>query len=339
MTDKHTIRLVSKNPHDQLVMKSILGILSQRACRNWSYAEDNADAEVVVVDVDKELPNFTSLRAANHCRVFVSYGETSRYTPEINYSLPKPIRAKDLLVLLTDIENTLTLPVPVILPSRVPEKAPTDSVQKTLTSTKLLDQLLTAAKQYNDAIVEINLGNQQLYLDNRRKKIFANGPLVTSQLAEGLLVCRTTDKVPLTALESLTFTDIFYELTLLQSSASLANDLSVKDEFTIKQWPNMSHSRHAKSMIRTAAYFSKQKATINKAAGDLALEVNHVIGFINAVHSQNLLVSYPAMALAMAAPEHTSLAAKTRPTEQPVQAKTSSGIGGLFGRIRQRLGM
>lgn len=342
MTDKHTIRLVSQNPHDQLVMKSILGILGQRACKSWSYAEDHCDSEVVVVDVDKELPNFTSLREANHCRVIVSYGETSRFIPEINFSLPKPIRAKDLLVLLTDIEKTLTLPVHVVLPGRVPEKVPTDSIQKTLTSTKLLDQLLTAAKQSNDAIVEINLGNQQLYLDNRRKKIFANGPLFASQLAEGPLLCRTTDKIPLTALESLTFTDIFYELTLLQSSASLANDLSVKDEFTIKQWPNMSHSRHAKSMIRTAAYFSKQKATINKAARDLALEVNHIIGFINAVHSQNLLVSHPVMALAMAAPEHTGFAANTKQTAEPavpVQAKTSSGLGGLFGRIRQKLGM
>jgi len=62
MPDKHTIRLVSNNTHDQLVMKSLMGIIGQRACRNWSYAEDNSDADVVIVDVDKEYPDIATLQ-------------------------------------------------------------------------------------------------------------------------------------------------------------------------------------------------------------------------------------------------------------------------------------
>jgi hypothetical protein len=254
----------------------------------------------------------------------------------MSFSLSKPLRAKDVIVLLSDIERTLA---PTTLNFASPAPVATESAKKVFTSAKVLNQLLDATKQYKDAIVEVNLGQQLLYLDNRRKKIFVNGTFVTSQLTDQQIVCRATDKVPFSALESLTFTDIFYELTLSQSSASLANDLSANDEFTIRQWPNIANSRHAKNMMRMAAYFSKQKATINKAAGDLALELNYIVGFINAVHSQDLLVSHPALALANVAVADTDRGFAQNVNTEPVQAKTSSGLGGLFGRIRQRLGI
>lgn len=335
MPNKYTLRLVSSNTHDQLVMKSLMGIIGQRACRNWSYAEDNSDADVVIVDVDKEYPDVAILQKINHCHTIVSFSEAARYVPRMSFSLSKPLRAKDVLVLLSDIERTLDAPTALNFASSA--SVATESAKKVFTSAKVLDQLLDATKQYKGAIVEVNLGQQLLYLDNRRKKIFVNGTFVTSQLTDRQIVCRATDKVPFSALESLTFTDIFYELTLSQSSASLANDLSANDEFTIRQWPNMANSRHAKNMMRMAAYFSKQKATINKAARDLALELNYIVGFINAVHSQDLLVSHPALALANVPVADTGFAQNVN--TEPVQAKTSSGLGGLFGRIRQRLGI
>lgn len=336
MPNKYTLRLVSSNTHDQLVMKSLMGIIGQRACRNWSYAEDNFNADVVIVDVDKEYPDIVTLEKNNHCHTIVSLSEAARYVPRMSFSLSKPLRAKDVLALLGDIERTLSPPASVTFASSAP--IATESAKKVFTSAnKVLDQLLDATKQYKGAIVEVNLGQQLLYLDNRRKKIFVNGSFVTSQLTDRQIMCRATDKVPFSALESLTFTDIFYELTLSQSSASLANDLSANDEFTIRQWPNMANSRHAKNMMRMAAYFSKQKATVNKAARDLALELNYIVGFINAVHSQDLLVSHPALVLANAAVPDTGFAHNVN--TEPVQAKTSSGLGGLFGRIRQRLGI
>lgn len=336
MPNKYTLRLVSSNTHDQLVMKSLMGIIGQRACRNWSYAEDNSNADVVIVDVDKEYPDITTLQKINHCHTIVSFSEAARYVPRMSFSLSKPLRAKDVIVLLSDIERTLA---PTTLNFASPAPVATESAKKVFTSAKVLNQLLDATKQYKDAIVEVNLGQQLLYLDNRRKKIFVNGTFVTSQLTDQQIVCRATDKVPFSALESLTFTDIFYELTLSQSSASLANDLSANDEFAIRQWPNIANSRHAKNMMRMAAYFSKQKATINKAAGDLALELNYIVGFINAVHSQDLLVSHPALALANVAVADTDRGFAQNVNTEPVQAKTSSGLGGLFGRIRQRLGI
>lgn len=337
MPKKYTLRLVSSNTHDQLVMKSLMGIIGQRACKNWSYAEDNSDADVVIVDVDKEYPDITTLQKINHCHTIVSFSKAARYVPRMSFSLSKPLRAKDVLGLLSDIERTLDAPTALNFASSAP--VATESAKKVFTSPKVLDQLLNATKQYKGAIVEVNLGQQLLYLDNRRKKIFVNGTFVTSQLTDQQIVCRATDKVPFSALESLTFTDIFYELTLSQSSASLANDLSANDEFAIRQWPNMANSRHAKNMMRMAAYFSKQKATINKAAHDLALELNYIVGFINAAHSQDLLVSHPALALANVAVADTDRGFAQNVNTEPVQAKTSSGLGGLFGRIRQRLGI
>lgn len=335
MPDKYTLRLVSTSIHDQLVLKSLLGVISQRTSRVWSYAEDNVNADVLIVDVDKDYPDIATLKRANHCHAIVSFSETSRYVPQMSFSLHKPLRAKDVLVLLTDIERALPATTSQTLSSPTPAQVSTNSTQKAFTSSKVLDQLLHATKHYKDAVVEINIGKQRMYFDNRRKKIFVSGALVFSQMTDQQIVCRTIEKVPLTALESLTFTDIFYELTLSQSSVSLAHDLSTHDEFTIRQWPNMANSRHAKSMIRMAAYFAKQKATVHKAAQDLAVELNDIIGFINAVHSQDLLVSYPMMAVANAVVPDVHNTTNPEPVQQP----TSSGIGGLFGRIRQRLGI
>lgn len=339
MLNRHTIRLVSTNTHDQLVMKSLLSIIGQRACKNWSYAEDNVDADVIVVDVDNEYPDIATLQRNNRCHTIVSFSEKSRYVPQMSFSLSKPLRAKDVLVLLGDIERILAPSTFEDLTSKIPEKTSTNSAQKAFTSSKVLDQLLNATKQYKGAIVEVDLGNQFLYLDNRRKKIFISGLFVASQLTERQITCRAIDKVPFTALESLTFTDLFYELTLSQSSASLANDLSANDEFTIRQWPNMVHSRHAKNMIRMAAYFSKQKATVSQAARDLALELNDIIGFLNAAYSQDLVVSHPAMALASATLPSNDFAQNVNHTNTEVPTKTSSGLGGLFGRIRQKFGL
>lgn len=138
--------------------------------------------------------------------------------------------------------------------------------------------------------------------------------------------------------EAMTLADLFYELSLAEPTVSLATGLSAESIYYIKQWPNMGNSRHAKAMVKMAAYFSKQQATLSKAAHDLSLELNQIMAFINAVHSQNLLMSVANQAL----PKTTipELAPKiVEDTKQAPPPPKSNAVGGLFSRIRQRLGI
>lgn len=341
MANLRTMYLASKNNHDVLVIKSLLGIVGHRASTNWAPVEDGMRADVIILDVDNAFPNVVALKKDTGCKLVVSYSVTNQKIPNIDFQLSKPVRARDLLALLNDLENMLGSqvylpPTMTGVSSPKPDRAPTQSDSEQV---KMLDELLALTQQYKAAILEVRIGNQICYLDNYRKKSFLSHDFFAANVLEGQIKARVVDAVPQGALESLLFTDLFYELTLKQPPARLAKGLSLESEFHIKQWPNMSNSKNAKSMIRIAAYFSKQSASLAKAARDLSIEINPIIGFINAVHSQNLLVYSAASPIAMTM-DNSQIPVQPQSVAEPIEApKPKSGIGGLFGRIRQKLGM
>lgn len=343
MANTHTIRLLSDSNHDQLVVKSILGIVGHRANADWIYPEySSVSSDVVIVDIDTALPDLAALKKQHQAKLVVVYGFTPYKLPLADFLLVKPVRAKDLLTLLSDLEGRLQQEIPASIDkldiSTVKSNTVSNSIQhKPDSSQRTIDKLLFLTKGYSAACLEVRFDGQvYCYVDNYRKRIFPNKTL-RNYSPTGNMSYRVVDSIAQTSnFEAVTFTDFFYELTLLQPPVLLMSDLSVENLFSIKQWPNMGNSRHAKDMVRIAAYFSKQQATLIKAAHDLSLEVNDVIGFINAVHSQNLLIFAevpPSQIIKKSSQSKDSLENNTSlPTK-------SSGIGGLFGRIRQRLGM
>lgn len=351
MANTYTIRLLSDSNHDQLVVKSLLGIVGHRANADWIIPEyDGVSSDVIIVDIDGSLPNLASLKRQYQAKLIVVYGLTPYKLPLTDFLLVKPVRAKELLMLLNDLEQRLqqdtVIPSlnsgqiihnPVIQPSSNVE-ASSHTITKSSTSQKTIDKLLALTKEYKAASLEVRFDGQvYCYLDNYRKRALVNH-IFRNMLPMGNLTYRVVDSIPQQAnFEPVTFTDLFYELTLLQPPAMLVSGLSVENIFSIKQWPNMGNSRHAKNMVRIAAYFSKQQATLAKASRDLSVEVNDVVGFINAVHSQNLLM------FAEVAPVTTTVAVAVQNAEAEHDVKVNetakTGIGGLFGRIRQRLGM
>ena len=351
MANTHTIRLLSDSNHDQLVFKLLLGIVGHRANADWIIPEyDGVISDVIIVDIDGSLPNLASLKRQYQAKLVVVYGLTPYKLPLTDFLLVKPVRAKELLTLLNDLEQRLqqdtVIPSlnsgqiihnPVIQPSSNVE-ASSHTITKSSTSQKTIDKLLALTKEYKAASLEVRFDGQvYCYLDNYRKRALVNH-IFRNMLPMGNLTYRVVDSIPQqTNFEPVTFTDLFYELTLLQTPAMLVNGLSVENIFSIKQWPNMGDSRHAKNMVRIAAYFSKQQATLNKASQDLSVEVNDVIGFINAVHSQNLL----SFADAVQSGAASKVVQQVETNENKVTATPtkSGGIGSLFGRIRQRLGM
>lgn len=339
---QQSLYLASKNNHDVLVIKSLLGIVGHRASTNWTPVDEGLSADVVILDVDdNEYPNVSALKKDTGCKLVVSYSFTNQKIPNVDFQLSKPVRARDLLILLNDLENVLGSQVhlPTTMAGLSSPKTDRVQTQPDNEKVKILDELLALTQQYKAAILEVRIGNQVCYLDNYRKKSFLSHDFLTPNLLNGQIKARVVDTVPQGALESLLFTDLFYELTLQQPPARLAKGLSVEGEFHIKQWPNMSNSKNAKSMIRIAAYFSKQTATLAKAARDLSIEINQIIGFINAVHSQNLLVYSAASPIAMSV-DNRQISVQPQSVAESIEVpKPKSGIGGLFGRIRQKLGM
>ena len=269
----------------------------------------------------------------------MAYGSVLQKSAAFDFLLPKPVRSKDLLLLLNDLEaklsqyadtdvtakfmvdNTIRTKVvtpqtPTLVPAPMPEK--------------LVDGLLALSKQYKAAMLEVRVNGQvYAYLDNYRKKAFVN-PLFLKDVPIGKLGSRVVDSMPQNNnFKAVTFTDLFFDLTLSQPPAVLVEGLSTDDTFSIK------------SMVIIAAYFSKQQATLAKATRDLSVEMNQIVGFINAVHSQNLLTyssSVPTVTKMSIEPKQDVVAVVETIPVKEAPAK-SSGIGGLFGRIRQRLGI
>lgn len=351
MANTHTIRLLSDSNHDQVVVKSLLGIVGHRASANWTYPEyDGLKSDVIIVDIDGVQPNLATLKRQYGAKAVVVYGITPYKMPLSDFLLVKPVRAKDLLLLLNDLEQLLENDI--VVPSKIEDlvSKPTLAIEsqfvqkanvvpiKPKGAQKIIDELLVLTKQYKAATLEVRLDGQvYCYLDNYRKRALVSH-VFWGTLPVGAVTYRVIESVPQNTVnfETVTFTDLFYELTILQPPADLVSDLSAENIFSIKQWPNMGNSRHAKNMVRIAAYFSKQQATLAKAARDLSVEVNDVVGFINAVHSQNLLTFADAAPVVVTAP--TSVVEAETDVKANEAAK-SGGIGGLFGRIRQRLGM
>lgn len=349
MANTHTIRLLSDSNHNKVVVKSLLGIVGHRANADWIIPEcDYVSSDVIIVDIDGSLPNLASLKRQYQAKLVVVYGLTPYKLPLTDFLLVKPVRAKELLTLLNDLEQRLQQDTAspslnseqTVLNSTIQPnvEAYSHTTTKSNASQKTIDKLLALTKEYKAASLEVRFDGQvYCYLDNYRKRALVNH-IFRNMLPMGNLTYRVVDSIPQQAnFEPVTFTDLFYELTLLQPPAMLVSGLSVENIFSIKQWPNMGNSRHAKNMVRIAAYFSKQQATLAKAARDLSVEVNDVVGFINAVHSQNLLM------FAEVAPVTTTVAVAAQNAEAEHDVKVNetakSGIGGLFGRIRQRLGM
>jgi len=361
MSTNLTIRLLSNSQRDQLLLKSLLTVVGHRGSINWTHSLYDNSCDVVIVDVDEPHPNLAILKKLYQCKSVVVYGTTANNMSMADAVLVKPLRARDLNYLLMDIEkgfgfegnslagNYTLEKLDAVSLSNINTSLPnqkaisTSIVEENFLSRGLMEDLLILINKYKSNIVEIKIDDVvALYVDNYRKRALVNTKVLSDSYL-GILTLKIIDIFPrYENFELMTFTDLFCELTLQQSNPRLIKGLSPENIYYIKQWPNMGNSRHAKNMVRMAAYFSKQQATLSKAAHDLSMDLNHIIAFVNAVYSQNLL---------MYATNHTPIQQKIVPDLLPKdkdelrtstntipQAK-SNAVGGLFSRIRQRLGI
>jgi len=363
MSTNLTIRLISNSQRDQLLLKSLLTVVGHRGSINWTHSLYENSCDVVIVDIDEPHPNLAILKKLYQCKSVVVYGAMANNMSMsmADALLVKPLRARDLNSLLMEIErdfgfegnnlagNHTLDKLDSISLSNMNTSLPnqkvvsTPIIEESVFSRGLMEDLLMLINKYKDNIVEIKMDDTiSLYIDNYRKRALVNQKILKDSYS-GILTFKIVDILPKHQDFSLmTFTDLFYDLTLQQANSRLIKGLSPENIYYIKQWPNMGNSRHAKNMVRMAAYFSKQQATLSKAAHDLSVDLNHIIGFINAVYSQNLLM-YASNNIPVQQKIVPDLLPKdkdelTASTTTIPQAKNNA-VGGLFSRIRQRLGI
>ncbi len=106
MASNYMIAVLAEE-HDKALMKSLLATFGDRGDNQWSYTEEMASADVVVVDFESHAQNLP-LRGAKHGHIVVAYSQQTPSNPPTPFMLAKPVRGRDFVKLLERMEDVLT---------------------------------------------------------------------------------------------------------------------------------------------------------------------------------------------------------------------------------------
>ncbi|PTQ87897.1 hypothetical protein [Agitococcus lubricus] len=342
----HSISCVSSQEQQIMLLKSLFNIINighrNNSLIQWDFL-DEGKSDVIIFDYDDNLP----VPDVFNNRITVGFSRDYQKVKHLPFFLIKPVRSRDLMQLLSALDDCMLgvseSNLPKIKDVTRPSLAAIQLAQSVYT-TNHLDTILEILRKHPKCTIKVQVESSFIYIDNDRKKVFLPDTFNYANFMSGHELnfnplALLPDNIPL---KTVTFADFFYEFTIQQQDAQLLSELQDSSLFQIKQWPQFLNSKNTKALIQVSAYFSKRKATLQLAAKDLSLGLSELIGFLNAVHAQNLLLfeaalpSTNSIARTIQMEPKAAIAVDAPP---PPPAKTESKIGGLFGRIRQRLGL
>jgi hypothetical protein len=317
------IGCVSNQPQQVLLLKSLLSIAGDRADSDnvWTYS-DSGYRDAVVMDLDDEDTE-GSPRAVDG-NVVIAMSRDLAILKGRPFALQKPLRSKDIVHLLEVLDQHFegaAQTAPSLAASSPGARHGDDR----------LDAILALSRRKDGHILFLDFGGPQAYLDIKRQKIFIDKEFPFAVVAGGgRFSAAEVAAIPAGRHVGVSVADFFYEYTLSAKQAELVDGLSLQARYYIRQWPQFLKSSNTKALIKLSAYFSRRKATINAAAQDLLVGINQIEAYLNAAYVQGLLMveadTAPAVAVRSATPE----AAPPRAAAAP---------HGLFGKIRQKLGL
>lgn len=314
----YSITCISSQEHQQMLLKSLVNILGiqTQSRTEWTYVDQNT-ADVIIFDYDDGLPN------QYPSAMVVGFSRNTSLLKEIPFALHKPLRSRDLLNLLSELDEHLRKKQQKHLNYLDAEQSDTNDP---------LDIILTLVRNNSHSMFSLHFDEQVVYLEPAKKKIFTPHSFSYAAInKDSDFQYHSLPELPNISLKQISIADFFYEFTVNENNAHLLSGLNSDARFQIKQWPNFANNQNTKSALKISAYFSKQKATLQTAAQELSLDINQLFGFINAVHAQNLLIFDTEI------PIPTPIVATTATTAPVVQENKK--VSGLFGRIRQRFGL
>ena len=266
-----------------MLLKSLFGIVGHRTHANneWTYTDDD-HADVYILDVDDEA---NRARAKTSRKPVVVFSRDATLLKGYEFTLLKPLRSRDLLQVLDQLDQRLLNQVSDVNGVR---NGSTQTARNA--NTDCLDELFTLLRQYAEHQFSFRFDDERIFIDTNKKRVYFDTGFnytsaVSGQRAEFTLLTAIPEGLPAVSLA-----DFFYEFTVQEREAHLLAELHQAEKFQIKQWPQFINAANTKAMIRVSAYFSKNRASLPTAARELAVDSQQLMGFINAVHAQNLLV-------------------------------------------------
>lgn len=316
------IGCVSNQPQQVMLLKSLLSIAGDRAESGnvWTYS-DSGHRDAVVMDLDDETHEGLSPDVDGD--VVIAMSRDLAILKGRQFALLKPLRSKDIVHLLEILDQHFEDSGAAAPAMNLPASAVRHGDDR-------LDAILALARR-KDGMLLLDFGGPQIYLDIRKQKVFLDKEFPFAIVAGGGRFSVTeVMAIPLGRHVAVSVADFFYEYTLSAKQAELVDGLSLQARYYIRQWPQFLKSSNTKALIKLSAYFSRRKATINAAAQDLLVGINQIEAYLNAAYVQGLLMmeadTAPVVAVHSAAPDI-------------VKPRAAAAPQGLFGKIRQKLGL
>lgn len=317
------IGCISSQPQQVLLLKSLLSIAGDRADSGnvWTYS-DSGHRDAVVMDLDDEAQE--GIPQGVDGDVVIAMSRDLAILKGRQFALQKPLRSKDIVHLLEVLDQHFVA-------SAEASPALASSSTGVRHGDDRLDTILALSRRKDGHILLLDFGGEQAYLDIKNQKIFLDKDFPFAVVAGGGRFGVTeVASIPAGRYIGVSVADFFYEYTLSAKQAGLVDGLSLQAKYYIRQWPQFLKASNTKALIKLSAYFSRRRATISAAAQDLVVGINQIEAYINAAYVQGLLMveaeTAPAAAVRSAAPEL-------------MKPRTATATHGLFGKIRQKLGL
>lgn len=321
------IGCVSRQPQQVLLLKSLLSIAGDRADSGnvWTYS-DSGHCDAMVMDLDDGSQGDSVQDVDSD--VVVAMSRDLAILNGRKFSLQKPLRSRDIVHLLEVLDQHFE---EGMASSAV--KSSVDAPAEVIQRDHRLEAILVLLRRKSGNVLLLDFGGPQAYLDIKNQKIFLEKdfpfPLVA---AGGHFNVTEVSAIPAGRHVGISAADFFYEYTLSAKQAGLVDGLSLQARYYIRQWPHFLKASNTKALIKLSAYFSRRKATINSAAQDLLVGIQQIEAYLNAAYVQGLLMVDADAAPAVMMPRSAVAA------DVPVP-KMATATRGLFGKIRQKLGL
>lgn len=326
------IGCVSSQPQQVMLLKSLLNIAGDRAESGniWTYS-DSGHLDAVVMDFDDGSSRESSRDLDSD--VMVAMSRDLAILSGQQFALHKPLRSRDVVHLLELLDQHFDGGA---MHAQQPESAVAEGMQRD----ERLNAILALLRRKNGRFLLLDFGVAGAFIDIQSQKVFLEHDFPLAVVAGGgHFNVAEVAAIPPGRHVAISAADFFYEYTLAAKQASLVDGLSLQAQYHIRQWPQFLKSSNTKALIKISAYFSRRKATINAAAQDLLVGIQQIEAYLNAAYVQGLLMVEADPAPVTASPSSATVAA---PVAGRATASRNTGpvaSVGLFGKLRQKLGL
>ncbi len=312
MVRRITLGACGLDENDRLVLQSLINILELRSEVRWDFSAE-APGEISIVDLDTE----TGRRLWGELcrqpeRVAIAYGGEAEGAP---YRLEKPLRSRSVLQLLQDISRER------YVSEAEAEEPPTGPATAELSGKQFFQQLIDLFESGTWALRD---GEHMLLIDGPHKRAWLRGRVdalagMARKSFSRIQVLPIEEAALETAsrgLDSVSAAALIWYFARHHSLA-LQGDLA-NCRYRLRRWPNLRQLGVGADDARFCALLSRRWIAFSDL--ELVAGTQAAIGLLNALAATGLL--------------------QTRPADQAASADAAApASGGLFSRIRRRLGV